>query len=181
MLALCGRLALFRSQGDGCAHRSMKLTRYRIHRTGRMRRSSFRRRRLSAARSNGGSMVEEACDAGACWTNAPFSAALESAIAIAHNNGECNLSRGILIVGKKKSRLHWTPCNGVDISLAAYGHGDFLPAALQAHRSKAVCYIAGGPDTCIDFLFRCDAEAHIPSLTTQNRRHIAQVFSLKLD
>ena len=136
MLALCSRLALFRSQGDGHAHRSMKLTRYRIHRTGKIRRSSFRRRRRSAARSNGGSMVEEACDAGACWTNAPFSAALESAIPIAQHKGECNRLRGILIVGKKKSRLHWTPCNGVDISLAAYGHGDFWAAALQAHRSK---------------------------------------------
>ena len=50
-------------------------------------------------------MVEEACDVGVCWTNAPFSATLESAIATAQDNGERNRSRDVLIVGKKQSRL----------------------------------------------------------------------------
>jgi hypothetical protein len=103
-------------------------------------------------------MVEEACDAGVCWTNAPFSAALESAIAIAQDNGECDRARGVLRDGKKKPQPHWTPCNGSDIFLAAYGHGDFSPAALQAYRSRAEYYIAGGPDTCMASLFRSDTE-----------------------
>jgi hypothetical protein len=48
----------------------MKFTRYKSHRTGKTLKSSFRTRRRSAARSTGGSSVDDVGDTGTACTEA---------------------------------------------------------------------------------------------------------------
>jgi hypothetical protein len=53
-------------------YRSMKLTKYRSHKTGSTLKSSLRTRRRSAARSMGASSVEAVGEAVTSWTTSPF-------------------------------------------------------------------------------------------------------------